>query len=742
MLEVDRKSHGRFDSRCGVLAVLVGLALCAGWLPGVALAQTSEPLRQPYEIAVDADDFLLETSLKVKKLQTSYEYWEKIQSDPIKCFDRGERIVELREYGYPNPRDGSVYACNSDYCYDFPGPTYRIRKPGERPIGDAYHLTLYNELPVGTDDVCNIAGTPYDWDEAPNCFHGEDITNHHFHGFHVSPGYNESNKTYQDYIYVKIYPDGSSEPENFPSVQVGSAEYQLSHLTREQHEGTHWYHPHKHGSTAQQLGNGMAGAFIVEGPYDQWIEDQVCRMGAPGCMLKEQLLVVQEILSDFGFVSSPGGDNPPYPPNPTTSDKLVNGQLYPTVSIAPGEVQRWRVLNAAMKAGAAFYFTFPVGLEVMQIGMDGVPFVKGNYDRQPLLGWTEGGSSCVLPGDGSGSRCILLHPGNRADFMVQRPALKRKAMRAAPKSDLEAGAVSLIHQRPFFAQKIRDRTERPTAPAQPELKASSASADDPTCPGTSVPAKPGLFRLNDCSGGGPGCQVVLMEMPDSSSYPSMPSLDDIDSVATTRTIPYRMQGYTGAQFTTSGLVSPELDLINQINAAVGTCRYLLPEFTIDGRQFAANSIDYTMALGTSEEWVFPNSAVAPDLSGDLSDCPGLSDYVTNEGCPGGVTPCLTGTVNEETVTMALPVPPAIQHPVHIHVNPFQVRTCADGRKCGPPYVWQDVMGLNLPGDSGNATMRTTFEGFTGEFVMHCHILGHEDRGMMQNLEVCEACPAK
>lgn len=28
--------------------------------------------------------------------------------------------------------------------------------------------------------------------------------------------------------------------------------------------------------------------------------------------------------------------------------------------------------------------------------------------------------------------------------------------------------------------------------------------------------------------------------------------------------------------------------------------------------------------------------------------------------------------------------------------------------------------------------------FTGEFVNHCHILGHEDRGMMHNVQVI--CP--
>ena len=36
---------------------------------------------------------------------------------------------------------------------------------------------------------------------------------------------------------------------------------------------------------------------------------------------------------------------------------------------------------------------------------------------------------------------------------------------------------------------------------------------------------------------------------------------------------------------------------------------------------------------------------------------------------------------------------------------------------------------------GYFKMRTRFADFTGEFVNHCHILAHEDRGMMQLIEV-------
>ena len=38
-------------------------------------------------------------------------------------------------------------------------------------------------------------------------------------------------------------------------------------------------------------------------------------------------------------------------------------------------------------------------------------------------------------------------------------------------------------------------------------------------------------------------------------------------------------------------------------------------------------------------------------------------------------------------------------------------------------------------------MRTRYEDFTGEFVMHCHILDHEDAGMMQNIAIVSPATA-
>jgi FtsP/CotA-like multicopper oxidase with cupredoxin domain len=35
----------------------------------------------------------------------------------------------------------------------------------------------------------------------------------------------------------------------------------------------------------------------------------------------------------------------------------------------------------------------------------------------------------------------------------------------------------------------------------------------------------------------------------------------------------------------------------------------------------------------------------------------------------------------------------------------------------------------------HVVMRTRYRRYIGEFVLHCHILDHEDQGMMQNVRI-------
>jgi len=79
------------------------------------------------------------------------------------------------------------------------------------------------------------------------------------------------------------------------------------------------------------------------------------------------------------------------------------------------------------------------------------------------------------------------------------------------------------------------------------------------------------------------------------------------------------------------------------------------------------------------------------------------------------------------------------HPFHIHINPFQ--TIAINGKPVDNFGLEDTASVP-PG--GSLTMRTKFEDFTGAFVWHCHILQHEEGGMMQVIQVVregETAPA-
>lgn len=102
--------------------------------------------------------------------------------------------------------------------------------------------------------------------------------------------------------------------------------------------------------------------------------------------------------------------------------------------------------------------------------------------------------------------------------------------------------------------------------------------------------------------------------------------------------------------------------------------------SINGRVFDMNTVDVTTTLGTVEEWTLRN-------------------------------------VTQDT------------HPFHIHVNAFQVMKVNGVTQ---PVTWMDTMPLP---SRGEVVVRIPFADFVGKSVFHCHILQHEDRGMMQMFEV-------
>jgi FtsP/CotA-like multicopper oxidase with cupredoxin domain len=105
------------------------------------------------------------------------------------------------------------------------------------------------------------------------------------------------------------------------------------------------------------------------------------------------------------------------------------------------------------------------------------------------------------------------------------------------------------------------------------------------------------------------------------------------------------------------------------------------KFFINGRQFDPNRVDVRSRLDTVEEWTVRN--------------------VTRE-----------------------------QHPFHIHVNDFQVM-----RVNGAPYQALSPQDTVVLPAHGEVVIRMRFTDFLGKYVFHCHILNHEDNGMMATIDV-------
>ncbi len=184
------------------------------------------------------------------------------------------------------------------YNDSYPAPTIRAKKGDHLKV----HFTNYLSM-LGT----NILG------------HDRDITNLHTHGLHVSPSGNADN------MMVMLKPG-----------EFFDYEYDLSN----QEAGTlNIYHPHIHGTVAEQYWGGMAGALIVE--------DDINVLDG----YETHVMILKDITLS-GSVPEPYTSTMDYMHGKEGNTVMVNGQVNPVLAIKPGQVQRWRVMNAS---NARFY---------------------------------------------------------------------------------------------------------------------------------------------------------------------------------------------------------------------------------------------------------------------------------------------------------------------------------------------------------------------------------------------------
>lgn len=128
---------------------------------------------------------------------------------------------------------------------------------------------------------------------------------------------------------------------------------------------------------------------------------------------------------------------------------------------------------------------------------------------------------------------------------------------------------------------------------------------------------------------------------------------------------------------------PEPTVTRRIELSMTMGHGMDMEFWFNGQPFDEQRIDVEAKLGTVEEWELAN--VDPDL---------------------------------------------MDHPFHLHVNPFQV--ISRNGQPEPYRAWKDTV---LVKGGETVRIRIPFRTFAGKTVYHCHILDHEDLGMMGNIQL-------
>jgi len=561
-----------------------------------------------------------------------------------------------------------------------PGPTIRMRG------NETLFLKVRNLLGPNQKDFC--------LPEHTNGKHQIHTTNLHTHGLHVESGRNPDG-SFSDDVFLRIIPQGDYDlrrttrnPDCWPlrgNEVAGEASYQLrlGELGEPHPPGTHWYHPHAHGATFTQVASGMAGFLIVEGDVDDALRrhfdpnpDDPNRAGS----YLERLIFVQRIFAPQptdpqGFLSPDGVPRG----KSQLAFPVVNGQsIEPRVMVMrPGAVERWRVLNGSVD-GRGY-------IEFMVVEADRVngEILSDVTKRQPLRHLAMDGITLVTNEPNPRYRTrrvtsLVMAPANRADFLFKAPRLdgaEEKVFTLVAKYYPDA-----TDEDAFQDQTDPDATVAPDVVIAKLLVREAQDENDNALP-----------PLEDIS-------------LDAIDFPPVPRMlhpvgDDELVIpreeAERRGVPEEAGLYRKRQVKYSGwgiATFPDEDKPRET-------------MKIDGAKFNQDVVGHKMLLGTAEEWTVWNCT---QTIWDNDPTKTSGDKITTK---------------------------AADHPFHIHINPFWVLSIRDGndRELLDQPRWQDS--VRLPRDGGRVIFRARFWDYAGPYVNHCHILLHEDNGMMQTVEV-------
>ena len=531
----------------------------------------------------------------------------------------------------------------------FPGPTLLVQP------GDTLNIDLVNNLPANPHS------------HRGGAFHHFEpyTTNFHTHGLTVSP------QGISDNVLREMAPGGTHNPI---SVEI----------PREHTSGTFWYHPHKHGAVTFQFLGGMAGMLIIKGgagtldavPAVQAAKDLVMVFQVLHTVASGEVAYINPDATQFGsntnqtdglwsayLGTAPGGATPP--PDATPVYYVTNGVRNPTLHMRPGEVQRWRLLNAS--SGENLLVALQ-GHSLNVIANDGitVPTMLTLAPEAPYA-------------LGTGQRAdVLVQAGSPGTYLLQSLALLTAAS-VSPQGIAPAPRITRISG-DFPVPNATD----PVTLATIVVEGTPVSMSLPSGP---LPPPSGLPSMATMLSATPHATRKIFFDLCGERANMQPSTNQLPSCA-----PYFARyntDYWGGEPFTSLLMFRDGDDVTYAKEGL---------FDEDAPLFN------DMIAGNYEKWTVTNRSSS-------------------------------------------------DHPFHIHQNPFLV-TKINGIPLPVPE-WHDTIlvpaavggqNINLPcttpGNPPNCVTYGSIEFLTyfnpitvGSLVMHCHVLQHEDIGMMQRVDI-------
>ncbi len=500
-------------------------------------------------------------------------------------------------------------------------------------------------------------------------------TNLHFHGFAVSPHAPNGRGLVGDFVGL---------PYVLGTAPGDVRNYEIT-IPRGQLPGPYWYHAHAHGVAEMQVACGLSGAFYIEGSVPAYI-DALRQRSAPLINSRDSFTssTARETLNE-------ATTSLPQLPHHllvlkdfwTPGLKPVNGPLEQTVN--------GKITYSNQTAGSPYVIQYGGADQVWEIS-------NQSANLHYVLKFTGAYSSSfgfyVLGRDGMPEKsnispnlqdnALMIPPAGRATVVVPASLLSGEtvmvvAQTVATQEDYYFQVGNGTNQNPNPWNLIKLISGGPAAPAGVTPWPQLAGAINQTLTSTATAEK----AADDFSARHPIDATFVLDQPEGHSAGTLP-------LEPARFSLYRLADKHGDydKQASDAYENYEPPIAHLVPGHAQ--RWIIENVTPEWHVFHIHQIHFRVEKFTAiNDPNHPETNLTPPANNF-----GIPYYSTNQPPPGGV-----------------------------------------GKDIGEPFYSGEVDSVTIPGDTQVWLTLPLDEGsqISGDFVMHCHLLEHEDNGMMANV---------